>query len=97
MQLVSPRLDVPPNRTIDLRVDVTRERGRVCVGIYDRAADKWISTPEVLGQEYRFDSGSGADVRIAITNCDMRLSENPDSIFLVGAGSYEPIGPPPTQ
>ncbi len=91
MQFVSPRLDVPPNRTIELRVDVTREQGRVCVGIYDRAADRWIATPEVLGQDYRFDSGSGEDVRIAITNCDMRLSENPDSIFLVGTGSYEPI------
>jgi hypothetical protein len=89
LQLVSPRLDVPPHRTIGIRIDVTREQGHVCIGIYDRAGDKWISTPELLAQEYEFDSGSAADVRVAVANCDVRLSENADSIFQVGSGSYD--------
>ncbi len=88
-QLVSPRLDVPTRHRVKVRLDVVRVQGRVCVGIYDRTLERWIATPEVLDQEYEFESGSSADVRLAIVNCDVRLSENPDSVFDVGAGSYE--------
>lgn len=93
IQLVSPPLDVHAHQNVEIRLDVTREQGRVCIGIYDGAADKWISTPQILAQEYTFDSGAAVDVRVAIASCDIRLSENPDSIFQVGPGSYEVPAP----
>jgi hypothetical protein len=90
-QLVSPRLDVPQNHKVRVRLDVTREQGRVCIGVLDRITDVWIVAPEVLAQEYEFDSGVANDVRIVVSNCDPRLSENPVTVFRIARGSYEPI------
>jgi hypothetical protein len=90
-QLMSPRLDVPPHRKIRMRLDVTREQGRVCVGVLDRDTDSWIVAPDILAQEYEFDSAASTDVRIVISNCDPRLSENPVTVFQIARGSYEPL------
>jgi hypothetical protein len=90
-QLISPRLDVPAGRTVRFRLEVMREQARVCIGVLDNAANMWILAPEILTQEYEFKSGSAVDVRIVVNNCDARLTENADSIFVISGGSYEPV------
>jgi hypothetical protein len=88
-QLMSPPLDVPPQRKVSFQVVGAVEDGEICIGVLDGAQRRWLLAPTNARTGLLVDTGDYQQVRLVFCNC-----ANPPGRFTVRAITYEPVPQP---
>lgn len=87
-QLMSPPIDVPPQRVMLLRLRGRLDVGRVCVGALDSSQQHWVLWPIAPQAEYAFDTKTNSKIIVVLANCFEEAKGNPSSRLWLASGSY---------
>ena len=82
-QVVSPAIEVEPNKNVKVVVDYKAKSGVVCPGILNGDRGSWLSNSDKPTSEVAFNTGANKTVFLVLANCNEKLSGNPPSIFEV--------------
>jgi hypothetical protein len=87
-QMISDLIAVRPRTMVTLHAELAVERGRVCVGVLDRAQQRWIVTANQAQSDYRFDTGSSDGFYVLVANCNAAAHGNDRSRFKMTSSHY---------
>jgi hypothetical protein len=87
-QLVSPPLEVAPNRTVAFQVVGSLESGEMCIGVLDGPQQRWLLPPTDARMGWLAETGANTEVRFVFSNC-----ASPPGTITVRSVSYETLTP----
>jgi hypothetical protein len=89
-----PHIRAQAGDRVALRVDITVDSGRSCLGVLDEDAGRWIVAPATLEPSYEFEAPGAHTMRPVLANCSPAAADVAPVHATIGPGSYSIWSPP---